>query len=74
MHHLGHSGLVEESKTREDHSERHHGPEDAHLAVHHGSDAIVSNNRGRQLVCVPSTLEVLPRTAAAVDGRIPVLF
>ncbi len=50
-------------------------PEDAHLAVQHGADAIiVSNHGGRQLDCVPSTIEVLPRIVAAVDGRIPVLF
>jgi len=50
-------------------------PEDARLAVEYGADAIVvSNHGGRQLDCVPSTLEVLPSTAAAVDGRILVLF
>ena len=50
-------------------------PEDARLAVEHGADAIVvSNHGGRQLDCVPSTLEDLPSIAAAVDGRIPVLF
>jgi (S)-2-hydroxy-acid oxidase len=50
-------------------------PEDARLAVEHGADAIVvSNHGGRQLDCVPSTLEVLPHIAAAVERRIPVLF
>jgi (S)-2-hydroxy-acid oxidase len=50
-------------------------PEDARLAVEYGADAIVvSNHGGRQLDCVPSTLEVLPLIAAAVERRIPVLF
>ncbi|CZR55576.1 related to L-lactate dehydrogenase (cytochrome) [Phialocephala subalpina] len=50
-------------------------PEDARLAVERGADAIVvSNHGGRQLDCVPSTLEVLPQVAKAVDGKIPVLF
>lgn len=50
-------------------------PDDARLAVKHGADAIVvSNHGGRQLDCVPSTLEVLPRIAKAVNGKIPVLF
>jgi (S)-2-hydroxy-acid oxidase len=50
-------------------------PDDARLAVEHGADAIVvSNHGGRQLDCVPSTLEILPPIAAAVDGRIPVLL
>jgi (S)-2-hydroxy-acid oxidase len=50
-------------------------PEDARLAVKYGADAIVvSNHGGRQLDCVPSTLEVLPHIVKAVDGRLPVLF
>lgn len=50
-------------------------PEDARLVVEHGADAIVvSNHGGRQLDCVPSTLEVLPHITKAVDGKIPVLF
>ncbi|KAG0646218.1 hydroxyacid oxidase [Hyphodiscus hymeniophilus] len=50
-------------------------PEDARLAVKHGVDAIVvSNHGGRQLDCVPSTLEALPDIAAAVEHRIPVIF
>lgn len=49
--------------------------EDALLAVQHGADAIVvSNHGGRQLDGVPSTIEVLPEIAAAVRGRIPVIF
>ncbi|KAL0262778.1 hypothetical protein SLS55_001751 [Diplodia seriata] len=48
--------------------------EDAALAVEHGADAIVvSNHGGRQLDCAPSTIEVLPDVAKAVDGKIPVV-
>jgi isopentenyl diphosphate isomerase/L-lactate dehydrogenase-like FMN-dependent dehydrogenase len=50
-------------------------PDDAKLAVEHGADAIiVSNHGGRSMDYGPSTLEVLPEIAAAVNGRIPILF
>ena len=50
-------------------------PEDAALAVEHGAaGVIVSNHGGRQLDGVEPTLVALPRVAAAVDGRIPVLM
>ena len=50
-------------------------PEDAKLAIEHGADAIiVSNHGGRSMDYGPSTLEVLPEIAAAVQGRIPVLL
>ncbi len=50
-------------------------PEDAVLAVEHGADAvIVSNHGGRQLDSGEPTLLALPRVAAAIDGRIPVLM
>ncbi len=50
-------------------------PEDAVLAVEHGAAAvIVSNHGGRQLDGVEPTLIALPRVAAAVAGRIPVLM
>lgn len=50
-------------------------PEDAKLAIAHGADAIiVSNHGGRSMDYGPSSLEVLPEIAAAVNGRIPVLF
>jgi 4-hydroxymandelate oxidase len=50
-------------------------PEDAALAVEHGADAvIVSNHGGRQLDCAEPTLLALPRVAAAIAGRIPVLM
>ena len=50
-------------------------PEDAKLAIEHGADAIiVSNHGGRSMDYGPSSLEVLPEIAAAVNGRIPVLF
>ena len=50
-------------------------PEDALLAVDHGAAAvIVSNHGGRQLDGVEPTLIALPRVAAAVAGRIPVLL
>jgi 4-hydroxymandelate oxidase len=49
-------------------------PEDASLAVEHGAAAIiVSNHGGRQLDGAEPTLFALPRVAAAVAGRIPVL-
>ena len=50
-------------------------PEDARLAIEHGADAIiVSNHGGRSMDYGPSSLEVLPEIAAAVNGRIPILF
>ena len=49
--------------------------EDAARAVEAGVDAIVvSNHGGRQLDGVPSTLEMLPEVADAVNGAIPILF
>jgi (S)-2-hydroxy-acid oxidase len=50
-------------------------PDDAQLAVKYGADAIVvSNHGGRQLDCVPSTLEALHDIAKALERRIPVIF
>jgi 4-hydroxymandelate oxidase len=50
-------------------------PQDARLAIEHGADAIiVSNHGGRSMDYGPSSLEVLPEIAAAVNGRIPILF
>lgn len=47
--------------------------EDALLAVSSGVDAIiVSNHGGRQLDCVPATIEVLPEIVSAVNNRIEV--
>jgi isopentenyl diphosphate isomerase/L-lactate dehydrogenase-like FMN-dependent dehydrogenase len=49
--------------------------EDARLCLEHGVDAIfVSNHGGRSLDYGPSTLEVLPEIAEAVQGRVPILF
>ena len=49
--------------------------EDARLCLEHGVDAIfLSNHGGRSLDYGPSTLEVLPEIADAVQGRIPILF
>lgn len=49
--------------------------EDARLAIAHGADAIiVSNHGGRSMDYGPSTLEIMPEIAAAVNGRIPILF
>ncbi|MET8546669.1 alpha-hydroxy acid oxidase [Kitasatospora sp. NPDC004799] len=49
--------------------------EDAEQAVAAGVDAIsVSNHGGRQLDCVPATLDQLPEVVAAVGGRIPVVL
>lgn len=50
-------------------------PKDAVVAIQHVIDAILmSKNGAQQLDRLPSTLEVLPRIAAAVKRRIPVLF
>jgi (S)-2-hydroxy-acid oxidase len=50
-------------------------PEDAQLAVECGADAIVvSNHGGRQLDCVPSTIQALPGVADVVKGKMPVIF
>lgn len=47
--------------------------EDAELAVSAGADGIVvSNHGGRQLDCLPATLDQLPEVVAAVRGRVPV--
>jgi len=49
--------------------------EDARLAIEHGADAIiVSNHGGRSMDYGPSSLEVMPEIAAAVNGRVPILF
>ncbi|KAK2732142.1 cell wall cysteine-rich protein [Colletotrichum kahawae] len=49
--------------------------EDARLAVEYGVDGIVvSNHRGRQLDCVPATLELLPQIAEVVAGKIPLIL
>ena len=50
-------------------------PEDAELAVAHGADAVVvSNHGGPNLDSTMAPIDVLPGIAAAVDGRIAVLF
>lgn len=50
-------------------------PEDALLAIKYNVDGIiVSNHGGRQLDAVPSTLEVLPTIAEAVQNAIPIIF
>lgn len=50
-------------------------PEDARRAVDSGVQGIVvSNHGGRQLDATPSTIKALPAVAAAVDGKIDVLF
>ena len=49
--------------------------EDARLSIDHGLDGVyVSNHGGRSLDYGPSTLEVLPEIAEAVQGRVPILF
>lgn len=49
--------------------------EDAKECLNHGFDAVyVSNHGGRSLDYGPSTLEVLPEIADAVQGRVPILF
>jgi 4-hydroxymandelate oxidase len=48
--------------------------EDAVRCLEHGVDGvIVSNHGGRSMDYGPSTLEVLPEIATAINGRIPVL-
>jgi lactate 2-monooxygenase len=50
-------------------------PEDAELAITHGMDGIiVSNHGGRQIDGAMAALDALADVAAAVKGRIPVLF
>lgn len=49
--------------------------DDAVRAVEAGADAVVvSNHGGRQLDCVPATIDVLPQVVAAVNGRAEVLL
>jgi 4-hydroxymandelate oxidase len=48
--------------------------DDAELAVKAGASGIaVSNHGGRNLDTVPATIEVLPRIAEKVDGKVPLL-
>jgi isopentenyl diphosphate isomerase/L-lactate dehydrogenase-like FMN-dependent dehydrogenase len=50
-------------------------PQDARLAIAHGADAIIiSNHGGRSMDYGPSTLEIQPEIAAAVNGKVPILF
>jgi len=49
--------------------------EDARRAIDEGASAIVvSNHGGRQLDCVPASLQALPEIVAAVNGQIEVLM
>ncbi len=49
--------------------------DDANRAVEHGVGGIVVSNHGaRQMDTAPATIEVLPRCAEAVAGRVPVLL
>jgi len=50
-------------------------PDDAQRAIEHGSKGIVvSNHGGRQMDTAPATIEVLPRVAEVVGGRVPLLL
>ena len=50
-------------------------PDDAELAIRHGMDGVVvSNHGGRQIDGAVAALDALAEVAAAVDGRLPVLF
>lgn len=50
-------------------------PQDALIAVEKGAGGIiVSNHGGRTLDTLPATIDALPRIAAAIDGKIPVLL
>jgi 4-hydroxymandelate oxidase len=49
-------------------------PEDADLAIRAGAAAIyVSNHGGRNLDTLPATLDILPKVAERVSGRVPIL-
>lgn len=49
--------------------------EDARRAVDEGASAIVvSNHGGRQLDCVPASVQVLPEIVAAVNGQVEILM
>ena len=49
--------------------------EDAKRAKENGANGIVvSNHGGRQMDTAPATIEVLPRCAEAVEGRVPILL
>jgi len=49
--------------------------DDAYRAAEHGvSGIVVSNHGARQMDTAPATIEVLPRCADAVAGRMPVLL
>lgn len=49
-------------------------PEDAELAIQAGAAGIVVSNHGaRNLDTVPATIDVLPRVAERVGGRVPVI-
>jgi isopentenyl diphosphate isomerase/L-lactate dehydrogenase-like FMN-dependent dehydrogenase len=49
--------------------------EDAKRSLDHGAAAVVvSNHGGRQLDCVPASLQVLPEVVAAVKGQAEVLI
>src|SRR5438309_153905 len=49
--------------------------EDARRAIDEGASAIVvSNHGGRQMDCVPASLQVLPEIVAAVNGQAEVLM
>ena len=49
--------------------------DDARRAIDNGCDAIVvSNHGGRQLDCVPATIDALPEVVEAVGGRVEVLL
>jgi 4-hydroxymandelate oxidase len=50
-------------------------PDDASMAINHGlAGIVVSNHGGRTLDTLPATIQVLPRIAEKVAGRIPVLL
>ena len=50
-------------------------PDDAERAIQKGvSGIIVSNHSGRNLDTVPATIEALPRIAAKVNKRVPILM
>ncbi|WP_435353563.1 alpha-hydroxy acid oxidase [Emticicia sp. SJ17W-69] len=50
-------------------------PDDAERAIQSGvSGIIVSNHSGRNLDTVPATIEALPRIAAKVNKRVPILM
>lgn len=67
--------FLRQTYTYETYIEGNTGTGIAQLVVGHCLDTIiVSNYGGRQLDCVPSTIQALPGIVEAVGGRIPMIL